>query len=84
MLQAKTGKDVSGMTQDEKVALFKGTIETDMALTPETELKDIELWDSLARLSTLIMFNTHFNKTLDAEKFAKFKTVGDILAEMEK
>jgi acyl carrier protein len=69
------------MTKEEKIALIAKTIEAD-SIKPETLLNSIDTWDSLSRLSILIMFNNRFNKTIDAEKFATFRTVQDILDEM--
>jgi len=52
-------------------------------LTPDTELSTFYLWDSLARLSIAVMFDKKFNKTITAEQFLNFKTIKDIMDEME-
>ena len=70
------------MTQEEKIAMIAETIEAEN-LTQDTELSGLDIWDSLARLSIVIMFDKRFNKNITAEQFVNFKTVKDIMAEME-
>jgi acyl carrier protein len=69
------------VTEAEKIAIIENTIETEN-LTADTALGDIDTWDSLARLSILIMFDQKFGKNVEAEALASFVTVGDILNEM--
>ncbi|MDR3255879.1 MAG: phosphopantetheine-binding protein [Synergistaceae bacterium] len=70
------------MTLEEKISLIEETIEADK-LNADMELKDVDVWDSLGRLSIIIMFDQKFNKNLNAETLAAFKTVRDIADEME-
>jgi acyl carrier protein len=70
------------MTQEEKISMIADAIEAD-SLTPDTELEGLDMWDSLARLSVVIMFDKNFKKNISAEKFLSFKTVKDIMDEME-
>jgi acyl carrier protein len=70
------------MTQEEKLAMIAKTIEADN-LTPGTELSGLDVWDSLGRLSIAIMLDREFKKSVAAEKFLAFKTVKDIMDEME-
>jgi acyl carrier protein len=69
------------VTEEEKIALIENAIEAEN-LTADTELGDIDTWDSLARLSILIMFDQKFGKSVEADALASFVTVGDILSEM--
>ena len=70
------------MTQEEKIAMIAETIEADN-LTQETVLSSLDIWDSLARLSIVVMFDKRFNKKITVEQFAGFTTVKDIMDEME-
>ena len=70
------------MTQEEKIKMIEETIEADN-LTPDTELNSLDIWDSLARLSVVIMFDKRFNKNITAEQFVNFNTVKDLMDEME-
>lgn len=68
------------MTNEEKIALIEETL--DMAsgtLTPETELANVDEYDSMAKLSLIILCDEQFNKKLTGEQIRAFKTVGDIL-----
>lgn len=72
------------MTQEEKIALLEETLEMDGGtLKPETVLDSIEEYDSMAKLSLIVMMDDEFNKKLTGEKLLEFKTVGDILAFMD-
>jgi acyl carrier protein len=71
------------MTQEEKLKLLTETIEAEPGeLSPETDLRSLEIWDSLAKLSVLAMFISNFEREIEVEKVRGFKTVGDILDEM--
>ena len=72
------------MTQNEKIALLEDMLELDSnSLTPETELVSIEEYDSMAKLSLIVLMDDEFGKKLTGEQILKFQTVGDILAFME-
>lgn len=47
-------------------------------LTLETQLADLEDWDSLSRLSVAVMSKTQYNKLMETADLEKFKTVDDI------
>ena len=71
------------MTNEEKIALLEDMLDLDGGtLKPETELSDIEEYDSMAKLSLIVMFDDEFGKKLTGEEIRTFKTVGDILASM--
>lgn len=72
------------MTQEEKIALLEDMLELDVnTLTPETELNSIEEYDSMAKLSLIVLMDEECNKKLTGEHIREFKTIGDILAFMD-
>lgn len=48
-------------------------------LTPEMKLEDVEAWDSMTKLSLIVLMDDEFNKKLTGEQIRMFKTVQDIL-----
>lgn len=72
------------MTNQEKIAMLEETWEMDEGtLTAETLLSDVDEYDSMAKLSLIVMMEDEFNVKLDSETVRGFKTVGDILEKME-
>lgn len=68
------------MTQEEKIALLEETLELDGGtLTPEMELKDIAEYDSMGKLSIIVMMDDEIGKKLTGEDIQEFTTVQDIL-----
>lgn len=68
------------MTNEEKIALLEDMLELDEGtLNPETELSSIEEYDSMAKLSLIVMMDDEFGKKLTGEQIREFKTVQDIL-----
>jgi acyl carrier protein len=57
--------------------LVNGTLEE------STVLADLEEWNSIARLSLIVLLSDEFNKRISAEKIRSFALVGDILKFME-
>lgn len=73
------------MTQQEKLSLLEETLELDGGtLKPETVLEDVEEYDSMAKLSIIVMMEDEFGVKLDSDTVKGFVTVGDILALMNK
>lgn len=71
------------MTQEEKIALLEDMLELDGgSLTPEMELSSIDEYDSMAKLSLIVLMDDEFNKKLSGEQIREFKTVQDILTFM--
>ena len=71
------------MTQEEKIALLEDMLELDGgSLTPEMELTSIDEYDSMAKLSLIVLMDEECGKKLTGEQIREFKTVGDILAFM--
>jgi acyl carrier protein len=68
------------MTQEEKIALLEDTLELDGGtLKPETELSSIDEYDSMAKLSLIVLMDDECGKKLSGEQIRQFKTVQDIL-----
>lgn len=68
------------MTNDEKMRLIEETLEMDAnTLTEDTVLADVEEFDSMAKLSLIVMCDDEFGKKLSGEELRGFKTVKDIL-----
>ena len=73
------------MTEQEKLALLEETIEADEgSLKPEMYLEGVDEYDSLAKLSIIVMMDDNFGKKLTAQDIKSFQTVADILKCMEK
>ncbi|MBR6400418.1 MAG: acyl carrier protein [Firmicutes bacterium] len=73
------------MTNQEKLALIEETLELDEGtLTPETILEDLDKYDSMAKLSLIVMFDDEFGKKVEGAEIKAFETVNDIMALMEK
>lgn len=53
------------------------------ALEPATELSSIDEYDSMAKLSLIVLMDDEFGKKLTGEKIRQFKTVQDILDFMD-
>lgn len=73
------------MTEREKLALLEDLFDLEEGeLTPEMKLSDVEEYDSMTRLSLIVMMEDEFGVKLDGSTIRGFVTVGDILAKMEK
>ena len=72
------------MSIEEKLNLLTEALDTDASkLGESTVLADLEEYDSLAKLSLIVMFDEQFGKKINAETVRQFVTVGDILMLME-
>lgn len=47
-------------------------------VTPETELKRLPEWDSLAALGVIVMFDVDFGKTITGDDLKNCATINDI------
>lgn len=71
------------MTQEEKLALLEDMLELDGGtLKPEMDLSSIEEYDSMAKLSLIVLFDDECGKKLTGEEIRTFKTVADIINAM--
>lgn len=72
------------MANEEKIAFLEDMLELEAGtLTPETELTSVDEYDSMAKLSLIVLFDEECGKKLTGEEIRTFKKVGDILAAMD-
>lgn len=68
------------MTDKEKIAMLEDMMELDEGtLSPETVLSELEEYDSMAKLSLIVLMDDEFSKRLSGEQIRLFKTVQDII-----
>lgn len=68
------------MTNKEKIRLIEDTLELEAnTLKEETFLADIENYDSMTKLTLIVLCDDEFNKKLTGEQLNAFKTVKDFL-----
>jgi acyl carrier protein len=68
------------MTNEGKMRLIEDTLELEEgSLTEGTFLDDIPKYDSMTRLTLIVLCDDEFGKLLTGEEIKKFKTVKDIL-----
>lgn len=68
------------MTNEVKIAMLEDMLELEAGtLTAETALASIGEYDSMAKLSLIVLMDDEFNKRLTGEQIRQFKTVQDIL-----
>ena len=73
------------MTEQEKLAMLEEVLETDEgALRADMDLDEVDEYDSMTKLSLVVMMEDEFGKKLTADDIRAFRTVGDILKLMEK
>lgn len=71
------------MSEQEKLALLEDMFELDEGdLSADTVLEDLDEWDSMSRLSLIVLMSDEFDKKLSGDEIKAFNTVGDILAYM--
>lgn len=72
------------MTQREKITMLEDLLDLENGtLNAEAELTSIEEYDSMTKLSLIVMMDDEFNKKLTGEQLLAFKTVQDILDFMD-
>lgn len=72
------------MTEREKLALLEDMLELEEGdLKADMRLEDIENFDSMARLSLIILFEDELDKVITGQDIKKFVTVADVLNAME-
>lgn len=68
------------MSEKEKLALLEETFDIDEGtLSPEMQLDDIDEYDSMTKLSLIVMVEETFGKKLSGDEIRSFNTVQDIL-----
>ena len=72
------------MDNKKKLELLEELFEVDEGtLTPETELSQLDEWDSMAALSLIVMIDEECGKRISGDDVKKFVTVQDIMNIME-
>lgn len=73
------------MTEREKLAMLEDMLELDEGdLTLDTVLDDIDEYDSMAKLSLIVLMEDEFDVKLTGDVIKGFETVGDIVKLMGK
>ncbi len=71
------------MTLEEKMELLVDTFDVDAdEISADTVLADLDSWDSMTKLSLIVMFDDECGKKITSEDIKKFVTVQDILDAM--
>ena len=72
------------MSIEEKIAMLEEAFEMDEgSLTPDMQLADIDEFDSIAKLSLIVLMDDEFGKTIKSDDIKALVTVQDILDIME-
>ena len=72
------------MTTSEKLELLAETLEVEVEeLAEDTVLADLDCWDSMTKLSVIVMFDDEFDKKITSDDIKKLVNVNDILDMME-
>lgn len=72
------------MTNDEKLALLEEAFDMDEGtLKDDMVLADIDEFDSIAKLSLIVLMDDEFGKTIKSDDIKSLETVQDILDMME-
>ena len=72
------------MTRKEKLNMIEDVLEVELGSLKESDLlSKISEYDSMSKLSLIVMCDEAFEKKLSGEQIRQFKTVGDILDFLE-
>ena len=72
------------MTEREKLALLEDIMELDEGdLSVDMALEDIEEYNSMTKLSLIVLMEDEFDVKRDGDTIKGFQTVGDIVALMQ-
>ena len=73
------------MTEREKLAMLEDMLELEEGdLSLDKALEDIDEYDSMAKLSLIVLMEDEFGVKLTGDVIKSFETVGDIVALMDK
>jgi acyl carrier protein len=68
------------MTNQEIINLIEDALEVDMnTLSESTLLSELTEYDSMAKLTIIVLADDEFDKKLTGETMKEFKTIGDIV-----
>ncbi len=72
------------MSDSEKIKLLEDAFELDEGeLAADAALADLDCWDSMAKLTLIVLMDEECGKILKSDDIKKFVTVQDILDYME-
>lgn len=73
------------MNTEDFISKFAEAIEIEdaSALTPVTEFRSLDEWDSLAYLSVIAMLDEEYDIQIENAVFKQLKTLGDIINHAE-
>lgn len=72
------------MSTEEKLALLEETFEADEGtIKADMSLSDVEEWDSMSKLSLIVMMEDEFGKKLNGNDIRGLESVRDILELMQ-
>ena len=73
------------MSEKEKLAMLEETFDLEEGtLAADTVLADLDEYDSMAKLSLIVLMDDEFGVKVTGDMIKGFKTVADILAVMKK
>lgn len=73
------------MSEREKLALLEDLMELEEGeLSLDSVLEDIDEYDSMAKLSLIVLMEDEFGIKLNTDVIKSFKTIGDIVILMNK
>lgn len=68
------------MTDQELIQQIAEALEVEVSdINPDTELESLAEYDSMAKLSVIVLIDEEFDKKLTGEQMQEFKTIGDIM-----
>ncbi len=71
------------MTEEKKMELLADTFDCDVEeLSADMALEELENWDSMTKLSLIVLMDDECGKTLTSGEIKAFKTVGDVMTFM--
>jgi len=71
------------MNDEKKLELLADTLDCDIEdLNADVVLDELDNWDSMTKLSLIVLMDDEFGKTLTSNEIKAFKTIGNIMAFM--
>lgn len=72
------------METKQKIAMLEEMLELDEGTLSEvTSLDTVEVWDSMSKLSLIVLLDDEFNVKVNSEQIKALKTIQDILNLMD-
>ena len=68
------------MTKEEFLAEMQDVLQTEVALTADTDLADLAEWDSLAMMATMVFFDKKLGVKVGIRDFKAMNTMADLMA----